>query len=88
VKAFSTLARLESLATKRYVPPCAFAVIYLALGLIDEALDHLEEAYRVRDIWLVWANVEALFDRARSEPRFKALIMKIGFPDSSTESSS
>jgi len=87
-KAFGTIARLESLAAKKYVPPCSFAVIYLALGMIDKALDYLEEAYRVRDFWLVWANVFELFDRARSEPRFQALIKKIGFPDSTVEPSS
>ena len=85
-KAFGAIARLESLAAKKYVPPCSFAVIYLGLGMIDKALDHLEEAYRVRDIWLVWANVMELFDRARSEPRFQALIKKIGFPASDAES--
>jgi serine/threonine protein kinase/Tfp pilus assembly protein PilF len=85
-KAFGTIARLESLAAKKYVPPCSFAVIYLALGMIDKALDHLEEAYRVRDVWLVWANVLQLFDRARSEPRFIALLKRIGLPEVAAES--
>ena len=87
-KALGAIVRLESLAAKKYVPPCSFTVIYLALGLIDKALDHLEEAYRVRDFGLVWANVFELFDRARSEPRFQALLKKIGFPDSTVEPSS
>ena len=43
------LARLNEEAKKRYVPAYAFAVIHLALGEKDQALDWLEKAARDHD---------------------------------------
>jgi serine/threonine protein kinase/tetratricopeptide (TPR) repeat protein len=81
-KALDLIARLESLAARAYVPPTAIILIYIALGEIDKAFDHFEEAFRVRDAFLVWTKVAPSIDPVRPDPRFQALIEKMGFPES------
>jgi tetratricopeptide (TPR) repeat protein len=52
--------------------------IYLALGDRDRALEHLERDFEQRDPELPFINVDPVFDPVRSEPRFVALLRKIG----------
>jgi hypothetical protein len=47
------------------------------LGNLDEALEWMERAYDDRRGWVVYANVNALFDPLREKPRFKALVEKM-----------
>jgi len=72
------LARLTEAAKTRYVPAYAFAVIHLALGEKDQALDWLEKAARDhggRNINLI--KVEPYLDPLRGDPRFEALVSRI-----------
>ncbi len=80
-KALKILARLEELSLKRYVGPHNFAVIELALGRKDRALDLLEKAYRDHDACCFWFKVGQEFDAVRDEPRSRALLQKIGHTD-------
>lgn len=52
---------------------------HLALGDKDRALTWLERAHEERDGWLTHANVEPTFDDLRDEPRFRAILTKMGF---------
>ena len=49
-KALGLLSQLEQLATQRYVGPFTFALVHLALGENEKAIDDLERAYRERAI--------------------------------------
>jgi tetratricopeptide (TPR) repeat protein len=72
------LARLTELAQTRYVPAYAFAVIYMALGENDQALDWLEK--NVRDHASPATNlitIDPYLDPLRGEPRFQALVSQI-----------
>ena len=72
------LARLTEAAKTRYVPAYAFAVIHLALGEKDQALDWLEKAARDhggRNINLI--KVEPYLDPLRGDPRFETLVSRI-----------
>jgi len=55
------------------------SVIYTALGDKDHALTWLERTYEARLGLLVIINVEPLFDPLRGEPRFQAILRKLGF---------
>jgi serine/threonine protein kinase/tetratricopeptide (TPR) repeat protein len=55
-----------------------FAYVYLGLGRRDEALSHFERAVDERDPLLVWLSVEPRVDPLRTEPRFQAILKKIG----------
>jgi serine/threonine-protein kinase len=71
------LAELEATRAKGYVSPVAFAILHIGLGNLDEALDWMERAYDERRGWVVYANVNAVFDPLREKPRFKALVEKM-----------
>lgn len=81
-EARQTLVRLEAVADglgeDRYVPPYTVAPAYAALGEVEKALDLLEESAELRDAALIWVNVNPLFDSLRSEPRYLALLTRMG----------
>ena len=56
------------------------SVIYTTLGDKERALTWLERTYEARLGLLVIINVEPLFDPLRAEPRFQAILRKLGFP--------
>jgi serine/threonine protein kinase len=62
-----------------YVPAPHFAMIHLGLGEIDEALRWLEKGLEDRDSRMAFLKTEPKWDSLRSEPRFQALITKLGF---------
>jgi serine/threonine-protein kinase len=74
----AVLQRLRDLAGDRYVPPVAYALVYIGLGDRERALDWLEAAYEARDPFLCYAKVFPPYDRLRAEPRFKALLERMG----------
>ena len=72
------LNQLKELSKQRYVAAYTFALTYLGLGNIEEALRWLEQAYQNRagnDIG--WIRVDPLLDPLRVDPRFEALAEKI-----------
>ncbi|MDQ5871397.1 MAG: protein kinase [Acidobacteriota bacterium] len=69
---------LKVLMTKRYVSRHDLAIVSLSLGDRREALDWLEKAYEDRNWYMPWIHLEPRFDPLRSEPRFAALVRRIG----------
>jgi serine/threonine protein kinase len=59
--------------------PAALAWIYAPLGERDLALDALEKGLEIRSPYLVYLKVDPLLDSLRDDPRFKALLKKVGF---------
>jgi adenylate cyclase len=57
--------------------PYNIAQVYVALGDYVKALDELEKAYQVRDVWMYGLYVDPVFDPIRNEPRFKAILKKM-----------
>jgi len=75
------LEQLEQLATRRYVGNYAFALVHIALGEKEKAIEDLEHAYRDRvgpDIALL--KVDPMLDPLRGDPRFEALVARIFAP--------
>ena len=62
------------------VRPLQIAMIHVALGEHEKALDRLEEAYRIRDGNLVLLKVFPAWDPLRSHPRFQSLLRRMNFP--------
>ncbi len=80
-EALKMLGQLQQLATRRYVTSYSFALVHIALGEKDKAIDWLERAYRDRagpDIVLI--KVDRFLDPLRGHPRFEALVQKIFGP--------
>lgn len=59
----------------------SIAEVYASLGENDKALEWLEGAYTDHAGQLISINCFQEFDNLRLDPRFQALLMKIGFPD-------
>ena len=74
------LARLSEEAKSRYVQAYSFALMYLALGDKERAIDELERGYRERGVGVFWVKVNPLLDDLRGNPRFEALVAKVFAP--------
>ncbi|MBA3352717.1 MAG: tetratricopeptide repeat protein [Blastocatellia bacterium] len=69
---------LRARTRRGYIPPSLIASIYGALGERDIAFDLLEQAFRERDSTLVYLKIDPMFDPLRDDPRFAALLTRIG----------
>ena len=78
-RARAKLDELTALAKKRYVSPYFEAIVYAGLSDKEKALTQLEKGFRERACCMVFLNVDPFFDSLRAEPRFKALIRRMGF---------
>lgn len=78
VKARRILENLIRTAREHYFSPAMIAAIHVVLGETEAAFARLEEAYEARDAWLAWLAVDRRFTPLRNDPRFKALLEKIG----------
>ncbi len=54
------------------------ALTYTGLGEREQALDWLEQAYEEHASALMLLKITPAFDTLRSEPRFQALLEKVG----------
>jgi TolB-like protein/Flp pilus assembly protein TadD len=71
-------AMAELRARPTYTLPLFLARIYTALGNHDEAMKNLEQMYNDRSESAVWLNVDVSLEPLRKDPRFIALIRKVG----------
>ncbi len=74
------LEDLKSAATKEYISPKDFAGAHAQLRHREETLHYLEESYRERAPWLVHMQHDPDFDFLHGEPRYRAIVAKMGLP--------
>src|SRR5437868_1305790 len=77
-KAQQILSRMTEEAKSRYVSAYSFALMFIALGDKERAIDALERAYRegaANDI--ITIRVDPMLEDLRGQPRFEALAEKI-----------
>ena len=72
-------AELEEKVKTEYVSPVELAIVYIALGDKEKALDWTERAIDERRGWAAYLRVHPIVDPLRSEPRFEALIKRMTF---------
>jgi hypothetical protein len=53
-------------------------MLFAGLGNQDQALAWLEKAYDERADGLTWINVDPMLDTLRKQPRFKAIVKRMG----------
>jgi Serine/threonine protein kinase len=76
--ALKTLEQLQQIATQRYVWNYTFALVHIALGENDKAIDYLERDYRDHtDYEIALIKVDPMLDPLRGDPRFQALVSKV-----------
>ncbi len=71
------LMRLSEEAKSRYVQAYSFALMYLALGDKERAIDEMERAYRERDANVAQIKTDPMLDDLRGNQRFEALVNQI-----------
>jgi TolB-like protein/Tfp pilus assembly protein PilF len=74
------LAELEARAIHEYVSPVHMAMVLGALGDLDRGFAVLEDAVRARAAWIGSPRMP-MFDGFRGDPRFNALLRRLGHPD-------
>jgi len=77
-EAMRAIDELRARPSGTYTLPLFLARIYAALGNNDEALKNLEQVYNDRSESAVWLKVDPSLDTLRKDPRFIALIRKVG----------
>ena len=77
-KARAVLKELKSFSSQRYVPAPNVALLCSMLEERNEAFVWLEKAYQDRDMRLCRLKVDPRWDAMRSEPRFVAILKRIG----------
>ena len=69
---------LKEMSARRYVPAVCHAIARSSLGETDKAFEMMEQAYQERaGLWFLLLS-DPVFDNLRADPRFTALIKKIG----------
>jgi eukaryotic-like serine/threonine-protein kinase len=76
------LEQMKQIAQKEYVSPVFFAVVYAALGEVDNAFFQLEVAYQDRSAFLPHMSDESAFPfrKLKSDSRFNELLRRINIP--------
>ena len=75
------IGQLRDVATNHYISPVMVSLVYAGLGDKDQAIDWAEQAYAEHAPMLTRMKVDPLVDRLRSDPRFQALVRRVGPPD-------
>lgn len=74
------LRELEELARERYVSPLDLARLYAQVGQREKAFAALEMAMADRPMGLALLKVDQAWDSIRSDPRFAAIVRRVGIP--------
>jgi eukaryotic-like serine/threonine-protein kinase len=73
----SWLDGLTEISKHGYVSSYSIAEAYMRMGEKEKAFDWLEKAYEEHDSGLVSLAVEPMFDRVRSDPRYRDILRRM-----------
>lgn len=73
-------SELEERAKQEYISPPALATAWLGTADTDRALDWIARSHAERRGWLVYVNVNPIFDPLRGIPRFEAIARAMSLP--------
>jgi tetratricopeptide (TPR) repeat protein len=76
--ALRLLDELKQKQRRGYVPAGAFVQAYVGLGDNDQAFVWLNRGYEERSALMQWIKSEPTFDPIRSDPRYPAILHRVG----------
>jgi TolB-like protein/Tfp pilus assembly protein PilF len=82
-EAAELLAELVEQGKRRYIPSASVAFVHLGLNQLDQALDWLEKACEERECTLAYLKIYPTYEPLHSQPRFQALLSKLGLDSGS-----
>jgi TolB-like protein/DNA-binding winged helix-turn-helix (wHTH) protein len=71
---------MKQSAAKAWVSPLEFAGTFACMGNKDDAIRYLEKSYQEHEPWLVNLQTDPKFDALHSDPRYQAIVQKMGLP--------
>jgi tetratricopeptide (TPR) repeat protein len=77
-EAISILDSLKKQSAKTYVASDVVASVYVALGDKEHAFEYLEKAVNERAGWMLYLNVDPIWDPIRNDARFITILKKMG----------
>jgi tetratricopeptide (TPR) repeat protein len=81
-EALKIMAQLRQVGAHRYVPAYSYALLHMALGEKDKAIEWLERSYHDgAGLDVIFLKVDPMLDPLQKEPRFQALVRKIFVPE-------
>ena len=76
-EAEAVIKEMDAIAARRYISPYHQALVYCALGRLEESLDLLEKAREINDAKVLWLAVDPELDPLHGHPRFNDLLQKL-----------
>jgi tetratricopeptide (TPR) repeat protein len=70
---------LEEMSELEYVSSYDIALAAIGTGEYDKAQGYLHEAYINRDTWVIFAEVDPIFDKIRDQEGFKEIIEELDY---------
>jgi hypothetical protein len=77
-KATEVLDHLRQQMRDMFVSAAFLATVHIGLGQVDEAFAALEEAAAQHSYYVAWWKLDPELDPLRADPRFTALLKKVG----------
>lgn len=74
------LARMTTTARTGYVSPRTFVELYARIGDKENTLRWLDQAFLEHSSFLVQIREDSLYEDLRSEPRFRAMLLRMRMP--------
>jgi serine/threonine protein kinase len=71
--------QLYELSKMRTIDPYFIAYVHMGLGEIDKTFESLNKCFKVGDMYVAYLPIDPTFAVLHDDPRFKALIKKLGF---------
>ena len=78
VRAEDYVRQIVEDSAKTYFPVFHLAILYAQMGQKDQAIESLEKACQKHEMYPVQAKFNPFLDPLRPDPRFKALLQKMG----------
>jgi TolB-like protein/Flp pilus assembly protein TadD len=84
-KSHEILQELLAMRQTKYGSSYCMAEVFLGMGEVDRALDWLEKACDERATWMIFLNVNPVFDPLRAQPRFREILKRMGLQPNASE---
>jgi tetratricopeptide (TPR) repeat protein len=72
------IGQLKAMAKQTYVSPAYVGLVYQAMGDSDAEFAWYAKAYDEKAEWLLLLPVDPDYDGRRNDPRFRALMQRVG----------